>query len=85
MMELLEDPLSLSESENEVMAATSGGAPTATAAATTPKSLSTLENHHIPPFYACYLLRSKKNGKFSRRTYVGSTCVAIPHLSRYWR
>lgn len=37
------------------------------------QSLSTLENHTVPPFYACYLLRSKKNGKFSRRTYVGST------------
>lgn len=37
------------------------------------KTLSTLENHTIPPFYACYLLRSKLNGKFSKRTYVGST------------
>ena len=47
---------------------------TATDTATAPiKTLSTLENHTIPPFYACYLLRSKMNGKFGKRTYVGST------------
>lgn len=28
--------------------------------------------HNVPPFYACYLLRSLKPGK-KNRTYVGST------------
>ena len=49
--------------------------------------VSTLENHDVPPFYACYLLRSwvdpmlwamltrdrKRGGKFGKRTYIGST------------
>ncbi|GAA99290.1 uncharacterized protein L969DRAFT_93754 [Mixia osmundae IAM 14324] len=29
--------------------------------------------HTIPRFYACYLLRSKRNDKYSNRTYIGST------------
>lgn len=35
--------------------------------------MSSLTNHTIPPFYACYLLRSKKNNTFSHRFYIGST------------
>jgi predicted GIY-YIG superfamily endonuclease len=32
-----------------------------------------ISSHQVPSFYACYLLRSKKGGEFSRRTYIGST------------
>ncbi|EKM57134.1 uncharacterized protein PHACADRAFT_172822 [Phanerochaete carnosa HHB-10118-sp] len=38
----------------------------------TPVTRSTLVNHCVPPFYACYLLRSVKTSK-SMATYIGST------------
>lgn len=37
--------------------------------------------HAYPPFYACYMLRSFKDGKMNRRTYIGST----PDPPRRWR
>lgn len=33
--------------------------------------VSTIENHTIPPFYACYLLHSKSTSRYA--TYIGST------------
>lgn len=41
------------------------------------KTKSSLVSHTLPPFYACYLLRSMKSPK-SRTTYIGST----PHPPR---
>lgn len=47
---------------------------------TSPSTLSTILNHSIPPFYACYLLKSY-NPKRPHMTYIGST----PDPPRRWK
>lgn len=59
--------------EHSSDSASSADEDAAVAAPLATTSRSTLENHVVPPFWACYLLRSKRNGKFSKFTYVGST------------
>jgi len=69
----LSSTLSTMAPRSSSMAADEPGPSSTANPGTTGKNLSTLENHSVPKFYACYLLRSKMNGKFGRRTYVGST------------
>jgi predicted GIY-YIG superfamily endonuclease len=72
---------------NEVTASLAGTPTSATPCKVAPivkKSTSTLAdgNHAFPPFYACYLLRSKAVEN-SQRTYVGSTNDAPRRLRQH--